>query len=92
MLGITWALGMGFAVIGFLIFAGEPRLDGQIDIELRAARSGSKKNTEGVSMVGGGLRAQARLKFKGMSPYTLDNPESIKLLMGNKWANKHSQR
>lgn len=69
-----------------------PRLDGQIDIELRAARSGSKKNTEGVSMVGGGLRAQARLKFRGTSPYTLDNPESIKLLMGNKWANKPSQR
>jgi hypothetical protein len=43
-------------------------------------------------MVGGGLRAQARLKFKGTSPYTLDNPESIKLLMGNKWANKPSQR
>ena len=58
-----------------------PKLEGEIDIELRAGRSGSKVNAQGVAMVGGSLRAQGRLKFKGSSPYTLDNPESIKCLL-----------
>jgi hypothetical protein len=58
-----------------------PKLEGEIDIELRAGRSGSKVNAQGVAMVGGGLRAQGRLKFKGSSPYTLDDPESIKGLL-----------
>ena len=58
-----------------------PKLDGEIDIELRAGRSGSKVNAQGVAMVGGSLRAQGRLKFKGASPYTLDDPESIKGLL-----------
>ena len=53
-----------------------PKLEGEIDIELRAGRSGSKNG-----MVGGSLRAQGRLKFKGKSPYTLDDPESIKKLI-----------
>jgi hypothetical protein len=55
-----------------------PKLDGEIDIELRAGRSGSKVNASGVAMVGGGLRAQGRLKFKGTSPLTLDDPENIR--------------
>lgn len=54
-----------------------PKLDGEIDIELRAGRSGSKINAYGIAMVGGSLRAQGRLKFKGSSPYTLDDPNSI---------------
>ena len=55
-----------------------PKLEGEIDIELRAGRSGSKVNAQGVAMVGGGLRAQGRLKFKGKSPFTLDDVDSIK--------------
>ena len=66
-----------------------PKLDGQIDIELRAGRSGSKLNGEGIKVVGGGLRAQGRLKFTGESPYTLDDPESVKALVlawaGDRW-------
>ena len=58
-----------------------PKLDGQIDIELRAGRSGSRLNLEGEKIVSGGLRAQGRLKFSGESPYTLDDPESVKALV-----------
>ena len=58
-----------------------PKLDGQIDIELRAGRSGSRLNLDGQSVVSGLLRAQGRLKFTGESPYTLDNPESVKELV-----------
>lgn len=69
-----------------------PRLEGQIDIELRAGRSGSKVNADGIAMVGGGLRAQGRLKFKGTSPYTLDDPQSIKSLLQNQWQCKPSNK
>jgi hypothetical protein len=58
-----------------------PKLEGSIDIELRAGRSGSKVNADGVKVVGGGLRAQGRLKFNGVSPYTLDDPKSIESLL-----------
>ena len=58
-----------------------PKLEGSIDIELRAGRSGSKANADGVKVVGGGLRAQGRLKFNGVSPYTLDDPKSIESLL-----------
>jgi len=71
-----------------------PKLDGQIDIELRAGRSGSKLNGEGIRVVGGGLRAQGRLKFTGASPYTLDDPESVRGLIvawaNNQWKNATS--
>lgn len=59
-----------------------PRLDGEVDIELRAARSGSRRNKVGVKVVGGGIRVQARLKFKGTSPFTLDDPASIREMLG----------
>jgi len=64
-----------------------PKLEGEIDIELRAGRSGSKVNAEGIRVVGGGLRAQGRLKFKGTSPYSLDDPASIKKMLEDwiKW-------
>ena len=61
-----------------------PKLQGEIDIELRAGRSGSKINSSGVSVVGGLLRAQGRLRFNGSSSFTLDNPESIRNLLINK--------
>ena len=57
-----------------------PKLHGEIDIELRAGRSGSRKSN-GVSVVGGSLRAQGRLKFSGSSPYTLDNKDSINKML-----------
>ena len=62
-----------------------PKLDGDIDIELRAGRSGSKENAHGIRVVGGLLRAQGRLKFRGSSDYTLDDPDSVKRLIAN-WA------
>jgi len=58
-----------------------PKLEGQINIELRAGRSGSRKNLNGIPVVGGGLRAQGRLKFKGQSNFTLDDAESVKRLI-----------
>lgn len=54
-----------------------PQLKGKIDIELRAGRSGSRLNADGIPYVGASLRAQGRLKFEGSSPYTLDNKQSI---------------
>ena len=50
-----------------------PKLEGEIEIELRAGRSGSSLNAEGARRVSGLLRAQARLKFKGSSPISLDS-------------------
>ena len=59
-----------------------PKLQGEIDIELRAGRSGSTLNAAGVRRVSGLLRAQARLKFKGKSPVSLDNEIGISRLKG----------
>jgi len=55
-----------------------PRLDGEINIELRPGRSGSKMRKDGTKVAGVGLRVQGRLQFDGTSPYTLDDPESIR--------------
>jgi hypothetical protein len=60
-----------------------PQLDGEIDIELRPGRSGTKTRRDGTFVVGAGIRVQGRLKFNGSSPYTLDDPESIKQMMDN---------
>jgi len=54
-----------------------PQLDGEINIELRPGRSGSKKRKDGTVVVGGLIRVQGRLQFRGQSPYTLDDPQSI---------------
>lgn len=60
-----------------------PKLTGEIDVEIRAARSGSKMNsTYKLPVVGGGIRAQARLKTKAKSDYTLDNPDHVLMLLG----------
>ena len=61
-----------------------PKLQGEIDIELRAGRSGAKVNSAGVPMVGGLLRAQGRLRFEGSSNFTLDNPDSVRRLLISK--------
>ena len=54
-----------------------PKLEGEIEIELRAGRSGSSLNADGTRRVSGLLRAQARLKFKGSSPISLDSQIGI---------------
>lgn len=60
-----------------------PKLTGEIDIEVRAARSGSKPNaTYKMHTVGGSIRAQARLKTRSRSPYSLDNPDHVLILFG----------
>lgn len=59
-----------------------PKLQGQIVIEMRSGRSGSKLLASGERMVGAGLRLQGRLKTDNKSPYTLDNVESINELLG----------
>ena len=61
-----------------------PELNGEIDIEIRTGRSGSKKLKDGRKVVGGGIRVQGRLKTKNKSPYTLENIESIKRLIFSK--------
>lgn len=58
-----------------------PQLDGEINIELRPGRSGTKKRKDGTPVVGGLLRVQGRLQFKGQSPYTLDDPESVMAML-----------
>ena len=59
-----------------------PKLEGEIDIELRAGRSGSSLNAAGQRRVSGLLRAQARLKFKGSSPISLDSEVGVAQIKG----------
>ena len=54
-----------------------PKLQGDIDIELRAGRSGSSLNAAGQRRVSGLLRVQGRLKFNGKSPIDLENPHTL---------------
>lgn len=58
-----------------------PQLQGDINIEIRSARSGAKMLASGVEVVGGGIRVQARLKTKGQSPFTADDPNSLKRML-----------
>lgn len=58
-----------------------PKLEGNIVIEIRSARGGSKKLSSGVRVVGAGIRVQGRLKTKNKSPYTIDDPESIQKML-----------
>lgn len=67
-----------------------PPLAGDITIMVRAARGGSSlRKSDGREVGAGVIRVQARLKSKGTSPYTLDDPSSIKSMMA---ALKKSQR
>lgn len=56
-----------------------PKLSGSVTLEVRAARAGSG----GKPTTGAGLRVQPRLKITEKSPYTLDNPKSIKQLLSH---------
>lgn len=58
-----------------------PKLEGEINIEIRAGRSGSKVGPSGKKVIGGGLRVQGRLKLKQKSPFTFDNVESTKKML-----------
>lgn len=60
---------------------GVPALEAAMQIEFRLGPSGSKPNKAfNVRTRGAGYRCQGRLKSKIKSPYTLDNPESIRTL------------
>lgn len=58
-----------------------PKLKGDINIEIRSARSGAKALPSGLKVIGGGIRVQARLKTKGISPYTADSSASLGAMM-----------
>lgn len=59
-----------------------PRLEGKINVEFRLGYSGTKHGNEGTYRAAN-LRAQARIKSKLSSPYTLDDVKSIKKLLNN---------
>jgi len=58
-----------------------PKLEGEINLEVRAGRSGSRKRKDGTEVVSGGLRVQGRLQFNGKSDFTLDDISSIEKMM-----------
>ncbi len=58
-----------------------PKLEGEINLEVRAGRSGSRRRKDGTEVVSGGLRVQGRLQFNGKSDFTLDDISSIKKMM-----------
>ena len=60
-----------------------PQLAGDMTLEIRPGRSGStlrEHRGDYHEFVSVGIRVQGRLKFKGKSPYTLDDPESLQQL------------
>ncbi len=58
-----------------------PKLEGDVNLEVRAGRSGSRKLKDGTKVVPVGLRVQGRLQFNPKSDYTLDDKESIQKLV-----------
>ena len=59
-----------------------PKLDGNIVVEIRTGRSGSRyvKSLD-EKVVAGGIRVQGRLKTKNKSPYSIDTPEGVQKLL-----------
>ena len=57
-----------------------PRLQGTINVEFRLGYAGTKIGADKTYRVAS-LRAQARIKSKLSSPYTLDDPKSVKKLL-----------
>jgi len=55
-----------------------PRLSGKTVLEIRVSRSGSKGSPFGSN---GQFRVQARLNVNGNSPYTFDDPDSIRKML-----------
>ena len=61
-----------------------PQLSGTIQVELRLAFGGSKLSLpDGTDARSAGLRFQGRLLTTGKSPYSLDNPASIRELFNH---------
>jgi hypothetical protein len=56
---------------------GVPKLDASVCLEIRAARNGSKLNSNGVRVCAGTLRVQARIKDIKESLFSLENISSI---------------
>lgn len=54
-----------------------PKLKGRVQLEIRAVRGGSG----GRPTVNAGLRVQPRLKITSESPYTLDDPKSVRAML-----------
>lgn len=72
-----------------------PKLEGKVVVEVRSARSGTKKLKSGIGVVAGGIRVQGRLKAKNTSPYTIDDPDSIKKMLSvvdNKKKKRNSKK
>ena len=65
-----------------------PELTGEIQVEMRLGFGGGKlkfpTTPEPTNARSAGLRLQGRLKTKGKSKYSLDNPDDIKKLFGIK--------
>lgn len=60
-----------------------PKLMGDVNIEVRIAHHGGRMiKSMGIQVVDGTVRAQARLKTKNVSPYTLDNQDHVLMLFG----------
>ena len=64
-----------------------PKLEGCIDIELRAGRSGSKKNASGVPVFGTVACPRSLKVLEGGSQTTLDNSESVREMILD-WASE----
>jgi hypothetical protein len=58
-----------------------PQLSGHMQLEFRPGPAGSKLNAAGEKRKQVSLRVQARLKVSAVSPYTLDQPDSVKELI-----------
>jgi hypothetical protein len=70
-----------------------PKLEGEMNIEMGTRPGGSKELSNGIRVVGAGIRVQGRLKTTNKSPYTLDDPLSIqKLLAAVKTKKKTSSK
>lgn len=63
-----------------------PRLNGEIQVEIRLAYSGTKgRFPDGVETRTAGLRFQGRLRTKGKSPHTIDTVQGIQKLFLEDW-------
>lgn len=62
-----------------------PSVQGSVQLELRIAKSGDSGNVSKA-----GLRVQARCQTTNTSPYTLDDPESVKRMLRNSKSSKRA--
>ena len=58
---------------------GVPRLNCDVDLEIRLTRNGSKLNSKGVRVCSAALRIQSRIKNLKQSPYSLEDINSISM-------------